>query len=197
MPDRRRAWARALALAAGDGGRRKVYADALDGIARALAEEKRVGDYLLDPAIPKPSKKDFLSSALGEKDEVFSRFCGLLVDKERSSLIPALAAVFRRIVDEEEGVSRLLVEAAREPDSATIGRIGEAWSRSTGARSTVSTVRILPELIAGYRLRSGSVRIDYSIAGRLERLKRRLVLPLGSGPRGTGEGKDDLHAPTT
>jgi len=197
VPDRRRAWARALSIAASSPERRKAYADALDGITRALAEEKRVGDYLLDPAIPKPSKKDFLSSALGEKDEVFSRFCGLLVDKERCSLIPALAAVFRRIVDEEEGVARLLVEAAREPDSATIGRISEAWSRSTGARATVSTVRILPELIAGYRLRSGSVRIDYSIAGRLERLKRRLVLPLGSGPRGTGEGKDDLHAPTT
>ena len=134
---------------------------------------------------------------MGGTDAVFSRFCELLVEKERSSLIPALASVFRRIVDAEEGVARLEIEAAREPEAATVGRIGDAWSKSTGARTTISTLRVKPELIAGYRLRSGSIRIDYSIAGRLERLRRRLVLPLGLFPGRVGEGKDDIHAPTT
>jgi F-type H+-transporting ATPase subunit delta len=197
VPDRRRAWARALGEAAPSSERRKAYADALDGIALAMSEDRRVVDYLHDPAIPKSDKKEFLASALGGTDAVFSRFCELLVDKERSSLIPALASVFRRIVDEEEGVARLEIEAAREPDAATVGRIGEAWSKSAGVRTTISTLRIKPELIAGYRLRSGSIRIDYSIAGRLERLRRRLVLPLGLSSGRSGEGKDDIHASTT
>jgi len=203
MPDRRRAWARALCDAAPDARRKAAYADALDGIAALMSEDRRMESYLRDPSIPKTDKKRFLASALtaeaspgaapgapaGKEDPVFARFCELLVDKGRTALIPALAAVFRRTVDEEEGIARLEIEAAREPDGPTLRRINEAWTRSTAAKRTVSSIRIKPELIAGYRLRSGSVQIDYSVAGRLERLRRQLVRPLGSGSREPGRGE--------
>lgn len=192
MPDRRRAWARALHDAASDAKLRSAYADALDGIATVMAQDERMGDYLRDPSIPKADKKQFLALALGAagtSDRVFSRFCDLLVDKGRTSLIPALAAVFRRIVDAEDGISRLDIEAAREPEGSAVRRIEEAWTKSTASKKTVSTLHIKPELIAGYRLRAGSVQIDYSVAGRLERLRRQLARPLGSASPAVGRGE--------
>jgi F0F1-type ATP synthase delta subunit len=64
-------------------------------------------------------------------------------------------------------------------------RVAAAWTVYAGAVVTQATVRVNPELIAGYRLRAGSLRIDYSIAGRLERLRRELAQPL---MRARGEG---------
>ncbi|HTX71302.1 MAG TPA: ATP synthase F1 subunit delta [Rectinemataceae bacterium] len=194
MPDRRRAWARALFGAAAEAGRRASYADALDGIAAVMAENRLMANFLSDPSVPKPEKKLFLASALlrpagAPEDAVFSRFCALLVDKGRCPLIPAIAAEMRHLVDAEQGLVRLEIEAAREPDADTIRRIREAWTRSVKSAATVSTLRVRPELIAGYRLRSGSIRIDYSVAGRLERLRRQLVRPLGASPQESGRGE--------
>ena len=61
-------------------------------------------------------------------------------------------------------------------------RIATAWTTYAGAKTTRATVRVDPALIAGYRLRAGSLRIDYSIAGRLERLRRELARPLDKSP---------------
>jgi F0F1-type ATP synthase delta subunit len=60
-------------------------------------------------------------------------------------------------------------------------RIAAAWTANSGASTTMATVRLNPALIAGYRLRAGSLRIDYSIAGRLERLRREFARPLAKG----------------
>jgi F-type H+-transporting ATPase subunit delta len=182
VPDRRRAWGRALLQAAPDAAMRAAYGEALDLLARLYVEDGRLRDYLRDPAFRKADKRDLLAAALRPPaDEVFERFCGLIVDKGRAFLLPAIAAVYRRALDAEEGLCRLEIEAAREPDPATLGRIAEAWRKSSGSRRVAASVRVEPGLIAGYRLRAGSIRIDYSIAGRLERLRRELARPLGKG----------------
>jgi F0F1-type ATP synthase delta subunit len=93
--------------------------------------------------------------------------------------------------DADEGIARLEVEAARAVDPAALDRIAKAWSLYSEAKTTRASVRINSALIAGYRLRAGSLRIDYSIAGRLERLRRELARPLGkasASAQARGEG---------
>lgn len=189
MPDRRRAWAAALFEAAPDAGRRAAYAAALEAVAAAMSGPggRALRDYLREPAVPAARKAELLASAAkprpdGSPDALFGRFCGLLVAKGRASLLPAIAAAYRRELDRAEGVSPLEIEAAREPDPATVERIAAAWAASSGASSVRTSVRVTPALVAGYRLRSGSLRLDYSIAGRAERLARQLARP-GSGHR--------------
>jgi F-type H+-transporting ATPase subunit delta len=195
VPDRRRAWARALFLAAPDAESRAAYAEALAALSSAIGAERRIGEFLIDPSVPKDKKASVIAAALGPGDgkgaggEVFGRFCSLLVEKGRAALLPQIAHAYCGMRDADEGIARLEIEAAREVDGDAIKRIASAWTAYSGAKTTRATVRVNPELIAGYRLRAGSLRIDYSIAGRLERLRRELAQPLGKIPRGTARGE--------
>jgi len=205
VPDRRRAWARALFLAAPDRASGSAYADALGALSSAIEGDPRIREFLADPSRDKKAKASLLRSALdaatgdaagvAKGAAVFERFC-VVVDKGRTALLPQIARSYGAMRDADEGIVRLEVEAAREADSAALERIARAWSAYSGAKSTRTSLRVNPALIAGYRLRAGSIRIDYSVAGRLERLRRELARPLGKssaqagapGAQARGEG---------
>lgn len=198
MPDRRRAWAHALFLAAPDRESRAVYASALEALSATIVSELRFREFLTDPSVAKGAKASVLVSALGAEASgpakgsgaaVFERFCALIVDKGRAALLPQIARAYGAMRDSDEGIARLEVEAAREVDPDALGRIAAAWTSYSGSRTTQAKVKVNSALIAGYRLRAGSLRIDYSIAGRLERLRRELARPLvKSSGAARGEG---------
>lgn len=197
MPDRRRAWARALFQAAPDKAARAAYGDALEALASAVEHEKRLREFIIDPSVAKEKKAAVLVVSLGELKgpsaecgrAVFGRFCSLLVEKGRAPLLVQIARSYILMRDTDEGIERLEVEAAREVDGAALERIASGWTVYSGAKSTRASVRVNPSLIAGYRLRAGSLRIDYSVAGRLERLRRELAQPLGKFPSGAARGE--------
>jgi F-type H+-transporting ATPase subunit delta len=149
----------------------------------AVERDRPVHNFLSDPSIPKSAKASVLLSALdagaASGRAVFTRFCALIVDKGRSALLPEIARTYCAIRDADEGIARLDIEAAREMAEEALLRVTKAWTVYSGVKTTQGTVRVNPALIAGYRLRAGSLRIDYSIAGRLERLRRELARPLG------------------
>ena len=195
MPDRRRAWARALFLAAPEPESRAAIADALEGLRGAVERDRAVRNFLADPSLPKSAKVSVISSALGGADggetgrAVFGRFCSLIVEKGRTSLLPQIARSYGELRDADEGIARLDVEAARSMADEALQRIARAWTLYTGVKSTRASARVSPGLIAGYRLRAGSLRIDYSIAGRLKRLQAELARPLGKpADEARGEG---------
>lgn len=198
MSDRRRAWARALYDAAPDSASREAFGKALEGLAGAMRSDHSIHEYLVDPSAPRDQKRRLLEAALpgaspsgaaaDAKAAVFSRFCGLLAAKDRIALVPQIAVAYRTIRDAEEGIARVEIESAREAPTAVIDRIAAAWAARSGARTAVASSRVNPDLIAGYRLRSGSLRIDYSLAGRVERLRRELGRPLDTGSPVRGEG---------
>jgi ATP synthase F1 delta subunit len=197
VPDRRRAWARALFLAAPDREARASYGDALEALIYSLEKEPRLREFLSDPSVPKKAKASVLAASLTDAPEselgsaVFGRFCSLIVDKGRAPLLSQIARSYGAMRDADEGIARLEVEAAREVDPAALDRIAKAWSQYSKAKTTRASVRINSALIAGYRLRAGSLRIDYSIAGRLERLRRELARPIGkasASAQARGEG---------
>jgi F0F1-type ATP synthase delta subunit len=210
VPDRRRAWARALFLAAPDGEARASFADALEALSAAIDGDALFREFLADPSAPKGAKATILASAIGLTSAsgggasggakglgsaaepgtaVFERFCALIVDKGRTALLPEIARSYGAMRDADEGIARLEVEAAREVDGEALKRIATAWTSYSGSKTTRARVRINSALIAGYRLRAGSLRIDYSIAGRLERLRRELARPLGAQASGAARGE--------
>jgi F-type H+-transporting ATPase subunit delta len=200
VPDRRRAWASALFQAAPGRDARSAYGDALEALSEAMARDRRLREFLSDPSVPKDRKASIVSASLepgfaergGAADSgaaVFGRFCSLIVEKGRAGLLPQIARSYSALRDADEGIARLEVEAAREVSPEALERIARAWTASTGVKTTRAQVRINADLIAGYRLRAGSLRIDYSVAGRLERLRRELARPLAKSAGGAARGE--------
>ncbi len=183
MADSRRAWARALFAAGKDSSTRLLFGEALAGLARAMEGPGGFREGLEDPAVPKLKRLGLIEAALpasasAPSRKVFGRFAELIVNKGRVALLPAISRSYGELADAEAGIARLDIEAARQPDAALIESLTKAWGAAGNGERVFARVRIQPDLIGGYRLRSGSVRYDYSIAGRIERLRRHLARPL-------------------
>lgn len=62
-----------------------------------------------------------------------------------------------------------------EPDGAQKQKIKEFLCRKTGAAEVELTLVCKPELIGGFVLRAGDQEYDWSLKGRLERLRQKLT----------------------
>lgn len=113
----------------------------------------------------------------------FRRFAALLVERRRSALLPGIAAAYRALLDEEEGLVRIELVSARPLAPEAAEAIGAAFAAELGKPRFALVASRDPAIIGGFVLKAGSVRLDRSAAGRLERLRRELARPLGRGGR--------------
>jgi F-type H+-transporting ATPase subunit delta len=129
---------------------------------------------LRNPQLDPRAKRSALEGVLGGGDELLRNFLLLLAEKGRSGEIDEIAREYERLAAQEEG--QLTVElttalALSDDDAAAIVRQIE---QSSGRR-VEATRKVDPELIGGLILQAGSMRVDASVRGRLERLRHELV----------------------
>jgi len=99
---------------------------------------------------------------------------GLLVERRRVSLLPAIAREYGRLLDRERGVVPAVVTSAvplsAEEAAAVQARVEAMTGSTVSLRSEVD-----PSLVGGLTLRVGDRLLDASIRGRLERLRSQLL----------------------
>ena len=135
-----------------------------------------IRDFLSSPVRPLPEKlalvRDIVTSigfsgATGD-------FLAVLVRHGRIGLLPRVAEAFAALADSANGFLTAEVRTARPLDAEQCERLSQALSRVAGVevrlRQTVD-----PELLAGASVTVGGRTFDGSVAGGLERLRRRLV----------------------
>jgi F-type H+-transporting ATPase subunit delta len=120
------------------------------------------------------AKVDALTDLLGDADEMLRNFLLLLVEKGRAGELEEIAREFERLVAAEEGVLDVelttAVELSDEEAQDVISQIEQASGRKVAA-----TRKVDPDLIGGIVLQAGSMRLDASVRGRLDRLRRELA----------------------
>jgi F-type H+-transporting ATPase subunit delta len=121
-------------------------------------------------------KQDVLARVAGAAgaDEIVVNFVKLLAEKGRAAELgevveelDALVAQEQRILDVELTTAHALTD---EEFGRIVGRIEEASGRTVQAERKVN-----PDLIGGIVLQAGSMRLDASVRGRLERLRHDLT----------------------
>lgn len=177
-----RSWADALFRQPGDACTAERRADALAALSFALVENgsaagSRTRRFLDDPAIEKTIKIEAIA-ALVPDDAHWKAFVTLIIRRRAVSSIPDMAVKYRTMVDKQEGIARVVLESARPLDSATKEAVLDTWQKILKSSCVIAEERLKPELIGGFRLSSGSIRYDASIAGRLQRLEAVLARPL-------------------
>ena len=98
----------------------------------------------------------------------------LLARRGRISILPAVAAEYRRLLNEERGILEALVTSPAPLDEADLDALRRKIEAMTGARVEI-TGAVDPALIGGLTVRVGDTLIDASVRGRLERLRERLT----------------------
>jgi len=170
-----RVYARALFEAAAEQGRLERVRDELAQVVAATAEVPALRELLRNPQLDPRARAAVLQDLLAEGDELLRNFLLLLADKGRSGRLEEIAREFERLVAEEEGLIRAelttAVELSDDEELQLLKQIEAATGRKVDATRSVD-----PGLIGGIVLQVGSHRLDASVRGRLERLRRELVV---------------------
>jgi F-type H+-transporting ATPase subunit delta len=135
-------------------------------------ELARVAD---NPAVPFTVRREILEQLVRPRvaPQAYNLVL-LLAQRGRLSVVPAVAAEYKRLVDRERGVVPALVSSAIPLEPAELEAIGARIQGMTGSQAELET-RGDPELIGGVTVRIGDRLIDASVRGRLERLRDRIV----------------------
>jgi F-type H+-transporting ATPase subunit delta len=169
-----RTYAKALFDAAKDNGRLAAVHEELDDFATAVAEVPELRAVLRNPQIEPRTKARVLEDLLGEADELVRNFLRLTAEKGRVAEIEEIAREFDRLVAREERRLDVELTTAFELSDDEAQRIVTQIEEASG-RKVDATRNVDPALIGGLVLQAGSLRVDASVRGRLERLRRELV----------------------
>src|SRR5882672_6758950 len=169
-----RRYAQALFDAAKEQGRlQEVYGE-LSDFAAAVRDVPELRSVLRNPELDPATKADLVDALMGGADQLVRNFLRLTAEKSRIAGIEDIARELDRLMAAEE--RRLDVElttALQLSDEDAYGLVNQI-EEASGRKVEVSR-KVDPELIGGLILQIGSMRVDASVRGRIERLRRELV----------------------
>jgi F-type H+-transporting ATPase subunit delta len=169
-----RTYARALFEAAKEKGRLAQVRDELGDFVAAVEEVPELDALLRNPQLDPLAKAQALEDVLGGADKLVRNFLLLAVEKHRGGQLQEIHREFERLIAHEE--HRLTVdlttayELSDDDARQIVAQIEQASGRPVDATRNVDS-----DLIGGIVLQAGSLRVDASVRGRLERLRRELT----------------------
>jgi F-type H+-transporting ATPase subunit delta len=146
----------------------------LEDLVHAIDTVDELAALLENPEIESNAKASVLDQVLGGADELVRNFVRLLVEKGREGEIRDIAADFEALVAEEERILDVELTTAQQLSDTEFGRIVGRIEAASG-RKVQATRTVDPALIGGIVLQAGSMRLDASVRGRLERLRQTLA----------------------
>lgn len=150
--------------------------DQLDIVLAAQRESRDLNELLMTPAIGREQKAKALvrvGEVLG-LDPVMSNFLRVVANHRRANLLGAIRDMFQAQLDEQTGVVRANVKAARDLTEAQRSDVAAALRQTTG-KQVLCDFSVDPSLVGGLTVTMGSTVYDGSVQGRLEGLRRRLA----------------------
>jgi F-type H+-transporting ATPase subunit delta len=169
-----RVYATALFDAAKEQGRLDAIREQLAQIVAAEAEVPELRELLRNPQLDPRARAQALEEVLAGGDELLRNFLRVLVDKGRGGQLEEIARELERLIAEHEGIVHAAlttaVELSDDEAQTLLRQIEDASGRKVEATRSVD-----PGLIGGIVLQVGSHRLDASVRGRLERLRRELA----------------------
>jgi F-type H+-transporting ATPase subunit delta len=169
-----RMYARALFEAAQEKGRLEQVQQELSEFVQAVRDVPELRALLRDPQLDPRAKISALREILADADELVRNFVLLLTERGRAAELEEIQREFERLVADATGRLSLelatAVELSDDEAAKIIGQIERASGRTVEARR-----RVDPDLLGGVVLQVGSLRLDASLRGRLDRLRRELA----------------------
>jgi F-type H+-transporting ATPase subunit delta len=147
------------------------------GLADFLEAERTVPELatvLANPELDSASKAALLEDLLAGDEPLVRNFLRLLAEKKRIEALEEIVREFEVLVDVGEKRLRVVVTTAQELSEeearSLVSRIEAATGSQVEARRHVD-----PSLLGGLIVQAGSLRLDASVRGRIEKLRTELV----------------------
>jgi F-type H+-transporting ATPase subunit delta len=129
---------------------------------------------LENPEIDTQVKSDVLAQIVAGSDELVGNFVRLVAEKGRAAELGEIVAELDVLVAAAEQILDVELTTAHElSDEEFAGILGQIEQQS--GRKVQASRQVDPDLIGGIVLQAGSMRLDASVRGRLERLRHELA----------------------
>lgn len=168
-----RTYAKALFDAAKEQGRLDEVRAELQEFVTALDDVPELGALLRNPQLDPPAKAEALAAVMEGADELVRNFFRLVAEKGRAPLIEDIAREYEELVAAEEQILRVELTTALELSDTEATSIVEQIEKASGRR-VEATRSVDPGLVGGLILKAGSLEVDSSVRGRLDRLRHEL-----------------------
>ena len=169
-----RTYARALFEAAKEAGRIAEVREQFDSLVEAIREVPELQAVIRNPELDPPQKADALAAIMRDADELLRNFLRVVAQKGRAPMLEEIGREYNALVAAEERILNVELttafELSEEQASSIVEQIEQASGRRVEANRTVD-----PALIGGVVLKVGTLEVDSSVRGRLERLRRELA----------------------
>jgi F-type H+-transporting ATPase subunit delta len=146
----------------------------LGDFAAAVHDVPELRAVLRNPQVDPQAKADLLEQLLGEADPLVRNFLRLVAEKGRIREIEDIAREFERLMAVEERRLSVELTTAYALSDEEAQRILKQIEDASG-RKVEATQKVDPSLIGGFVLQAGSMRVDASLRGRINRLRQELV----------------------
>jgi F-type H+-transporting ATPase subunit delta len=140
----------------------------------AVEEVPELRELMRNPQVDPRARAAALDDLLGDADELVRNFLRLLAEKGRTGQVEEVYRELERLAAAEERRLEVELTTAVDLPPEEERRILEQIERASG-RKVEATRKVDPSLIGGVVLQAGSLRVDASVRGRLERLRQDLV----------------------
>ena len=139
-----------------------------------MASIPELRQLLENPEVDSRVKGDVLARVAQGSDEEVVNFLRLIAEKGRAGELPQIADELDALVAAEQRILDVELTTATELTDQEFGRILGRIESASG-RKVPATRKVDPDLIGGIVLQAGSMRLDASVRGRLQRLRHDLA----------------------
>ena len=147
------------------------------GLFQSIDGSEELQSLLASGSASAEEKKKVLTQVLAEMkaDDVFVNFVSLMCDKGRAEVLRAALSWFKVYEEAASGVVNAYVKTASKLSAAQKKEIESfVKDKAQGAKSVHLEEDVDTSLVAGMRVRIGSVEYDMSVRGRLDDLRTSL-----------------------
>ena len=142
--------------------------------ASAVIADPAMARSLDNPKFTVGDRESLILSVCGDKlDAMGRRFVKVLVEADRLSLLPQVAALFDELRDEAEGIAKARIDSAFPLTEAQVAELKGALEKRFG-KKIEATVNVDPELVGGARITVGDTVIDASVQAQLQSMANQL-----------------------
>ncbi len=115
----------------------------------------------------------FLSLFEGQIESKTSNFIKVLGESKRISLLPHISREYKKLLSGTKGSSEVLITSAFELTDEQLKKVTDSLKGRYGDSLTVEQV-IDKSLIGGFSIKCGDEVTDYSVKGKLEKLRNQI-----------------------
>ncbi len=140
----------------------------------AVAEVDELRALLENPEVESQVKGDVLYRLAEGADDLVRNFVRLLAEKRRAGELAAIADELDALVAADQRILDVELTTAFDLSEGELRRILGLIEEASG-RKVQAEHKVDPDLIGGIVLQAGSMRLDASVRGRLDRLSHELA----------------------